>query len=77
MEGLFVENPRECSLCLILSSFFLYKCSHCNLCCLQIVGSGINFPQSYPVGCLLGCVDVTDVLPQEEYREQVSIVLMV
>ncbi|KAK7073108.1 Activating signal cointegrator 1 [Halocaridina rubra] len=28
----------------------------------------IQFPQYYPPGCLLGCVDVTDVLPQEEYR---------
>ncbi|XP_068241758.1 activating signal cointegrator 1 [Palaemon carinicauda] len=28
----------------------------------------INFPQHYPAGCLLGCVDVSDVLPQEEYR---------
>ncbi|XP_066952695.1 activating signal cointegrator 1 [Macrobrachium rosenbergii] len=28
----------------------------------------IKFPQYYPAGCLLGCVDVVDVLPQEEYR---------
>ncbi|KZC11752.1 Activating signal cointegrator 1, partial [Dufourea novaeangliae] len=28
----------------------------------------IQFPQSYPTSCLLGCVTVTDVLPQEEYR---------
>lgn len=28
----------------------------------------LQFPQHYPTGCLLGCVDVTDVLPQEEYR---------
>ncbi|KAK2718806.1 hypothetical protein QYM36_005971 [Artemia franciscana] len=26
------------------------------------------FPEAYPTGCLLGCVDVSDVLPQEEYR---------
>ncbi|XP_071532178.1 activating signal cointegrator 1 [Panulirus ornatus] len=28
----------------------------------------LEFPQHYPTGCLLGCVDVSDVLPQEEYR---------
>lgn len=28
----------------------------------------LPFPQHYPSGCLLGCVDVVDVLPQEEYR---------
>ena len=28
----------------------------------------IQFPQYYPTGCLLGCVDVVDVLPQEEYQ---------
>ncbi|MCL4126621.1 UNVERIFIED_CONTAM: hypothetical protein GTU68_022981 [Idotea baltica] len=28
----------------------------------------IKFPQNYPTSCLLGCVDVVDVLPQEEYR---------
>ena len=31
------------------------------------------FPANYPVGCLLGCVDVIDCLSQEEYREQVYI----
>ncbi|CAH1254531.1 TRIP4 [Branchiostoma lanceolatum] len=30
----------------------------------------LQFPKDYPVACLLGCVDVADVLPQEEYREQ-------
>ncbi|XP_043258370.1 activating signal cointegrator 1 isoform X1 [Colletes gigas] len=29
----------------------------------------INFPDNYPSGCLLGCVTVTDVLSQEEYRK--------
>ncbi|XP_051174753.1 activating signal cointegrator 1 [Leptopilina boulardi] len=29
----------------------------------------ITFPESYPTGCLLGCVTVTDVLSQEEYRK--------
>lgn len=32
--------------------------------------SDIEFPKNYPVGCLLGCVEVVDVLPQEEYRVQ-------
>lgn len=27
-----------------------------------------QFPPHYPTSCLLGCVDVTDVLGQEEYR---------
>jgi len=31
-------------------------------------GEEIRFPKNYPTGCLLGCVDVEDVLPQEEYR---------
>lgn len=26
------------------------------------------FPDHYPVGCLLGCVNVEDVLPQEQYK---------
>lgn len=30
----------------------------------------IIFPEHYPTGCLLGCVTVKDVLPQEEYRKQ-------
>ncbi|XP_071106236.1 activating signal cointegrator 1-like [Haliotis cracherodii] len=30
----------------------------------------ISFPSNYPVGCLLGCVDVVDCLSQEEYRQQ-------
>lgn len=30
----------------------------------------IEFPKQYPSGCLLGCVIVKDVLPQEEYRKQ-------
>ena len=28
----------------------------------------IHLPTSYPSACLLGCVDVLDVLPQDEYR---------
>ena len=27
-----------------------------------------EFPKTYPVGCLLGCVDVKDVLSQDDYR---------
>lgn len=27
----------------------------------------VEFPKTYPTGCLLGCVTVTDVLSQEEY----------
>ncbi|XP_011869583.1 PREDICTED: activating signal cointegrator 1 [Vollenhovia emeryi] len=29
----------------------------------------IDFPEVYPTSCLLGCVTVTNVLPQKEYRE--------
>lgn len=29
----------------------------------------IRFPESYPTSCLLGCVTVTNVLSQEEYRK--------
>ena len=32
----------------------------------------MEFPSSYPSACLLGCVEVTDVLAQENYREIVS-----
>jgi len=28
-----------------------------------------EFPKNFPVGCLLGCVQVLDCLPQEEYLE--------
>ena len=31
------------------------------------------FPGNYPVGCLLGCVDMIDCLSQEEYQEQVCV----
>ena len=30
----------------------------------------IEFPKDLPVSCLLGCVDVDDVMAQEEYREK-------
>uniref|UniRef100_A0A3P8RZ78 Activating signal cointegrator 1 n=1 Tax=Amphiprion percula TaxID=161767 RepID=A0A3P8RZ78_AMPPE len=29
-----------------------------------------RFPKDYPTGCLLGCVNVTDCLPQEQFRQQ-------
>ncbi|XP_011347344.2 activating signal cointegrator 1 [Ooceraea biroi] len=29
----------------------------------------IKFPETYPTSCLLGCVTITDVLSQEEYRK--------
>ncbi|XP_028258315.1 activating signal cointegrator 1 [Parambassis ranga] len=29
-----------------------------------------RFPKEYPTGCLLGCVNVTDCLSQEKFREQ-------
>ncbi|GFY56034.1 activating signal cointegrator 1 [Trichonephila inaurata madagascariensis] len=29
-----------------------------------------EFPKSYPHGCLLGCVDLVDCLPQDEYKIQ-------
>lgn len=29
-----------------------------------------RFPQDYPTGCLLGCINVTDCLSQEQFREQ-------
>ncbi|KFM64216.1 hypothetical protein X975_12951, partial [Stegodyphus mimosarum] len=35
----------------------------------SIVGN-CAFPESYPTGCLLGCVDLVDCLPQEEYKIQ-------
>eukprot|EP00045_Choanoeca_perplexa_P017541 m.256361 g.256361 ORF g.256361 m.256361 type:complete len:624 (+) comp17564_c0_seq2:2521-4392(+) len=31
---------------------------------------GVPFPKEYPTACLLGYVDVEDVLPQDEYREK-------
>jgi len=29
----------------------------------------VNFPKEYPSACLLGCVEVVDVQPQDDYRE--------
>jgi len=33
-------------------------------------GKDFTFPKSYPSGCLLGCVEVVDVLPQDQYRPE-------
>lgn len=33
-------------------------------------GQGVKFPEEYPTGCLLGCIDLVDCVPQDEYREQ-------
>jgi hypothetical protein len=33
------------------------------------ISEKIKFPETYPISCLLGCVTVTDVLSQEEYRK--------
>lgn len=33
-------------------------------------GVTCKFPETYPSGCLLGCVDLVDCLPQEEYKSQ-------
>ena len=37
----------------------------------RLVENEVWFPSDYPVGCLLGCVDMVDCLPQDEYRQQV------
>lgn len=33
-------------------------------------GQPVRFPDQYPTGCLLGCVNLVDCLPQDVYREQ-------
>ncbi|GFU17576.1 activating signal cointegrator 1 [Nephila pilipes] len=35
----------------------------------QIYGD-CDFPKTYPHGCLLGCIDLVDCLPQDEYKIQ-------
>ncbi|XP_011495293.1 PREDICTED: activating signal cointegrator 1 [Ceratosolen solmsi marchali] len=37
--------------------------------CQSLHNEKIDFPKTYPVGCLIGCVNVTNVLSQEEYME--------
>ncbi|KAB5558860.1 hypothetical protein PHYPO_G00022060 [Pangasianodon hypophthalmus] len=36
----------------------------------QIYKQDPHFPKDYPTGCLLGCVNMTDCLSQEQFREQ-------
>ncbi|XP_076880252.1 activating signal cointegrator 1 isoform X3 [Brachyhypopomus gauderio] len=36
----------------------------------QIYKQDLQFPEEYPTGCLLGCVNMTDCLSQEQFREQ-------
>ncbi|CDR00982.1 unnamed protein product [Oncorhynchus mykiss] len=40
---------------------------------LHIYKRDLKFPKDYPTGCLLGCVNMTDCLSQEQYKEQVSV----
>jgi len=35
----------------------------------MIAGEDVTFPTSYNCGCLLGCVDLVDCIPNEEYLE--------
>uniref|UniRef100_A0A8D0B447 Activating signal cointegrator 1 n=1 Tax=Salvator merianae TaxID=96440 RepID=A0A8D0B447_SALMN len=35
-----------------------------------LLGNDLEFPQDYPSGCLLGCVDLIDCLSQEQFKEQ-------
>lgn len=37
---------------------------------LQIYKRDPKFPKDYPTSCLLGCVNMTDCLSQEQYKEQ-------
>ncbi|KAM6195467.1 activating signal cointegrator 1 [Sarcoramphus papa] len=36
----------------------------------MLLQKDVEFPSDYPSGCLLGCVDVTDCLSQEQFNEQ-------
>lgn len=38
---------------------------------MSVTDPKLQCPSHYPVGCLLGCVDLTDCLAQDEYREKV------
>lgn len=49
-------------------SFVITILCICYISILQIV-ENIKFPETYPMGVLLGCVTVTNVLAQEEYRK--------
>ncbi|KAJ8790390.1 hypothetical protein J1605_021467 [Eschrichtius robustus] len=39
---------------------------------LLLRGKDVEFPNDYPSGCLLGCVDLTDCLSQKQFKNQVS-----
>ena len=41
--------------------------------CFLFQDGNIEFPNDYPIGCLLGSVDVVDCLAQEEYIKKVCI----
>ncbi|XP_065589764.1 activating signal cointegrator 1 [Cyrtonyx montezumae] len=36
----------------------------------MLLSKDVEFPSDYPSGCLLGCVDITDCLSQEQFNEQ-------
>ncbi|EDQ91729.1 uncharacterized protein MONBRDRAFT_35853 [Monosiga brevicollis MX1] len=36
----------------------------------RFAGRNVPFPKEYPTACLLGFVDVEDILPQDEYRQK-------
>ncbi|NWU99452.1 TRIP4 protein, partial [Upupa epops] len=36
----------------------------------MLLRKDVEFPNDYPLGCLLGCVDVNDCLSQEQFSEQ-------
>ncbi|XP_075713946.1 activating signal cointegrator 1 [Rhinoderma darwinii] len=35
-----------------------------------LLNKDVDFPKDYPTGCLLGCVEVDDCLPQDQFKEQ-------
>ena len=44
-----------------------------NLCNPSVIlDLDVEFPNDYPSGCLLGCVDLTDCLSQKQFKNQVS-----
>ena len=34
-------------------------------------GANVEFPKDYPTSCLLGCVEMTDCMAQDDYRQKV------
>ena len=46
--------------------------SPCVVCVTVCSDTSLVFPSSYPSGCVLGCVCVTDCLSRDDYHEQVS-----